>query len=186
VSHLDLKSAMAHAKLGGVEVSSRMFKVGILLVLTLATAASSFGQTVKGSEPSADTLIVLQRGACEQRCAVYRVAIFADGTLIYQGRHFVRQSGLIKSVIPVEVLNNLIHDFEAAGFFQLEDNYGYASKEHCESIDAGEPTAILTFSNQGRSKTVLHNHGCVGRGTKQLTELEDKVDHAVGTIKWIK
>jgi hypothetical protein len=163
-----------------------MFKVRMLLVLTLATAASSFGQTVKGSEPSADTLIVLQRGACEQRCAVYRLAIFADGSVIYQGRHFVRQSGLIKSVIPVEVLNNLINDFEAGGFFQLEDNYGYADKDHCQSMDSGEPTAILTFSNQGRSKTVVHNHGCVGRGTKQLTELEDKVDHAVGAVKWIK
>ena len=106
--------------------------------------------------------------------------------MIYEGRHFVRQSGLIKSVIPVEVLNNLTHDFEAAGFFQLEDTYGYANKEHCESIDAGEPTAILTFSNHGRSKTIVHNHGCIGRATKQLTELEDKVDHAVGTVKWIK
>lgn len=178
---------MTHAKLGGGgEVYLRMFKVGIQLVLILATAASSFAQTVKTSDPSPDTLIVLQRGACEQRCAVYRVAIFADGSVIYQGRHFVRQSGLIKSLIPVDVLNNLIHDFEAGGFFQLEDNYGYANKEHCQSIDSGEPTAILTFSNQGRSKTIVHNHGCVGKGTKQLTELEDKVDHAVGTVKWIK
>ena len=178
---------MARAKLGGVvEVWSRMIKVGILFILTLASAVPSFAQAAKHTDPEPDTLIVLQRGACEQRCAVYRVAIFADGTVIYQGRHFVRRSGLIKSLIPVEVLNNLIHDLEAGGFFQLEDNYGYGNKDHCESLDSGEPTAILTFSNQGRSKTVLHNHGCVGTATKQLTELEDKVDHAVGTIKWIK
>jgi len=153
--------------------------------LILTAVVLAFGQTVR--EPAPDTLIVLQRGACEQRCAVYRLTIFADGTVIYEGRYFVHRSGLIKSGVSPDVLNKLISDLEAGGFFQLEDNYGYgSSKDHCDSIDGDGPAAILTVSTHGRSKTVLHNHRCVGSVSSRLTELEDKVDQAVGTVKWIK
>ena len=153
--------------------------------LILTAVVLAFGQTAR--EPAPDTLIVLQRGACEQRCAVYRLTIFADGTVIYEGRYFVHRSGLIKSGVSPDVLNKLISDLEAGGFFQLEDNYGYgSSKDHCDSIDGDGPAAILTVSTHGRSKTVLHNHRCVGSVSSRLTELEDKVDQAVGTVKWIK
>ena|ERR1700686_267623 len=163
-----------------------MIKIGISFALALANLALSSGQTVKANESAPDTLIVLQRGACEQRCAVYRIVIFVDGTVVYQGRHFVRRSGLIKSGVSPEVLAKLISDLEGGGFFQLEDNYGYGNKDHCDSIDSDGPSAILSVSNRGRSKTVLHNHRCVGPVPNRLTELEDKVDRAVGATKWIK
>lgn len=163
-------------------------KIGMIFILALALSfvPLSSGQAVKANESAPDTLIVLQRGACEQRCAVYRIVIFADGTVIYEGRHFVRHSGLVKSGISPKVLAELVSDLEASGFFQLEDNYGYGNKDHCESLDSGEPAAILTVASHGRSKTVLHNHGCTGAAPTRLTELEDKVDRAVGAVKWIK
>ncbi len=86
-------------------------KVAVLALLMLVAAALSFGQSAH--EPAPDTLIVLQRGACEQRCAVYRLTIFADGTVIYEGRYFVHRSGLIKSGISPDVLNKLIGDLES-------------------------------------------------------------------------
>lgn len=187
---LRLNSGKTDAKLGGLRRHRhRIMKTGLIAILALAFShALSFGQAVstKSSESAPDTLIVLQRGACEQRCAVYRIAIFADGTVIYEGRYFVRRSGLIKSGISPEVLAKLVSDLEASGFFQLESNYGYGNKDHCESMQSGEPAAILSVSNRGRSKTVLHNHGCVGPAPNLLTELEDKVDRAVGAVKWIK
>lgn len=156
------------------------------LVWVLASATVLAGQVVKTNEAAPDTLIMLQRGACEQRCAVYRLVIFADGTVIYQGEHFVRRAGLIKSGVSPAALTRLIGDIETSGFFQLEGNYGYANKDRCDSIDSDGPTAILTVSNRGRAKTILHNQGCVGTASKRLTELEDKIDRAVGVAKWIK
>jgi hypothetical protein len=156
------------------------------LAILFAFAALSFGQTVKTNEAAPDTLITLQRGACEARCAVYRLVIFADGTVIYQGQFYVRQAGLVKSSISPEVLAKLIGDLETGGFFQMENNYGYGGNTGCDSIDEGGPIAILSVSNQGRSKTILHDHSCVGAVPKRLTELEDKVDRAVGAVKWIK
>jgi hypothetical protein len=136
--------------------------------------------------PAPDTLISLQRGACEARCAVYRVMIFADGTVIYDGQHFVRRAGLIRSGVSPEVLAALLKEFESAGFFDMETNYGYGGTDHCDKIDGDGPAAILSVSSGGRSKTILHNHRCVGAAADRLTKLEDKVDLAVGAAKWIK
>jgi hypothetical protein len=164
-----------------------MMKLAIFVVLILTTSSLFFGQTVPAKEAAPDTLISLQRGACEARCAVYRLIIFADGTVIYEGRYNVRQAGLVKSLMPQLVLKKLIGDLEAGGFFELQDNYGYGNTAGCASIDPdGGPTAILSVSNQGRSKTVLHSHRCVGPAPTRLTEMEDQVDHAAGVAKWIK
>ena len=163
-----------------------MKNLGMIFTLICAHTTLSPGQVVKTNESAPDTLITLQRGACEQRCAVYRLVIFADGTVIYDGQHFVRRAGLIKSGISPEVLSKLILDLETGGFFQLEANYGYGSTERCDSVVSDGPAAILSVSNRGRSKTVLHNHRCVGTVSNRVTELENKVDRAVGVAKWIK
>jgi len=159
-------------------------RIGFLLALIVMPLL--FVHSARASDTASDTLIVLQRGACEQRCAVYRIVIFADGTVIYEGRYFVRRAGLVKSSIPSEALEKLANDLDSAGFFQLADNYGYGNKDQCQSFEAGEPGAILTLSYHGHSKTVLHNHGCAGSVPNRITDLEDKIDRAVGTAKWIK
>ena len=133
-----------------------------------------------------DTLITLQRFACEDRCAVYRLVIFADGTVFYEGQHFVRRTGLIKSGIAKEPLAKMISDLDAGGFFQLDNDYGLRNTKQCDSLDSGGPLAILSVSNQGRSKTVVHHHRCTGTVSGRVAALEDLVDRAVGTGKWIK
>lgn len=154
----------------------------LLLFLSLA----GFLPAHAAAEAPPDTLIVLDRGACEQRCAVYRIVIFADGTVIYEGRHFVRQPGVVRGSISPEDLAKLVAEFDSAGFFQMETNYGYGGKDHCDAWQPGEPSAILTVSGNGRSKTILHNHGCSGSAPSRLTALEDGVDRAVHAGRWIK
>jgi len=163
-----------------------MTKLGMILALACASVTPSLGQAVRADEPAPDTLISLQRGACEMRCAVYRLVIFADGTVIFEGRHFVRQTGIVRSGISPQVLSKLVNDLEKGGFFELEGNYGYGNNDRCDSINPDGPAAILTVSNKGRAKTVLHHHRCMGPVPNRVTELEDKVDRAVGTAKWIK
>jgi len=160
-----------------------------ILVFALLFAAVVLQSPAQGGQPDQfppDTLIVLDRGACEQRCAVYRLTIFADGTVIYDGRYFVRRPGLARSLISPRALARLVADLDAGGFFAMENNYGYRNQDHCDAFEAGEPTAILTVSSGGRSKTILHSHGCSGKASSRLTDLEDKVDRAVGSAKWIK
>jgi hypothetical protein len=141
---------------------------------------------VQSDELPPDTIIVLQRGACERRCAVYNVIIFADGSVIFDGRHYVRQVGVVKSSVTRETLAGLLHDANALHFFDLKDRYGYGSSAGCDSIRSDAPSAILTIASAGRSKTVLHHHGCVSTDADRLTAFEDKIDKAVNAVRWIK
>jgi hypothetical protein len=156
------------------------------VALAGACAALILSTPAHAAEAAPDTLISLQRGACEARCAVYRLVIFADGTVIYDGQYFVRRAGLVRSGVSPEALAKLLKELESGGFFEMETNYGYGGTDHCDKIDGDGPGAILSVSSGGRSKTVLHNHRCVGAAADRLTGLEDKVDRAVGATKWIK
>jgi len=156
------------------------------IALAGACAALILSAPARAVEAAPDTLISLQRGACEARCAVYRVVIFADGTVIYEGQYFVRRAGVVRSGVSPEALVKLLKELESGGFFEMETNYGYGGKDHCDKIDGDGPAAILSVSTGGRSKIILHNHRCVGTAADRLTALEDMVDRAVGTSKWIK
>lgn len=159
-----------------------MTRATALLLLALPALAWQ----VQSDELPADTLIVLQRGACERRCAVYNVIIFSDGSVIFDGRHYVRQTGVVKSSINRDILAGLLHDANETHFFDLKDRYGYGSTTGCDSMRSDAPTAILTIASAGRSKTVLHHHGCVNADAGRLKELEDKIDKAVNAVRWIK
>ena len=157
-------------------------RAAALLLLALPVLAWQ----VQSDELPPDTLIVLQRGACERRCAVYNVIIFSDGSVIFDGRHYVRQTGAVKSSITRDALAGLLHDASALHFFDLKERYGYGSNTGCDSMHPDAPTAILTIASAGRSKTVLHHHGCVNAEADRLTSLEDKIDKAVSAVRWIK
>jgi hypothetical protein len=158
------------------------FLFNLIAVGALLTG-SAMSQT---PAPPPDTLITLQRGACEKRCAVYRLVIFADGTVIYEGRFNVRRTGLIKSGVPPEALIKLVQNLEAAGLYDLEANYGYGNRDHCASWNSDGPAAIVSLASGGRSKTVLHDHRCISPVSQRLSEMEDWIDQAVGVAKWIR
>jgi uncharacterized protein DUF6438 len=156
------------------------------LLMLLFAAAGPCWQTVKSDELPPDTLIVLQRGACEHRCAVYNVIIFADGSVIFDGRHYVRQAGLIKSTISREALRKLLDEFTAAHFFNLKERYGFGTDEGCDSVKSDAPSAIVSLTSGGKAKVVLHHHRCVAAESDLLKRLEDKIDQTVNSAKWVK
>jgi uncharacterized protein DUF6438 len=143
-------------------------------------------QTVTSNELPADTLIVLQRGACEHRCAVYKVIIFADGSAIFDGRHYVRRPGVIRTSISLEALRELLDDAAALRFFDLKDRYAPGTANGCDSVKSDAPTAIVSISSDGKSKTVVHHHGCAGAESERLMQFEEKIDGAVKTARWVK
>src|SRR5580698_7989698 len=81
-----------------------------------------------------DTVITLQRGNCEGGCPVYRVMIFANGDVIWQGRGRVARLGVVLSQIERDRIRALIAEFQAIDYFHLEDIYGYGGKG-CHSTE---------------------------------------------------
>jgi hypothetical protein len=160
-------------------------KIAASTFLFVWSAVAGWGQTVKTDEQPADTLIVLERGACEHRCAVYNVIIFADGSAIFDGRHYVRRPGVVRTRISLEALGKLLDEAAALRFFDLKDRYA-PGMNGCDSMKSDAPSAVISISSGGKSKTVVHYHGCGGSESDRLIQFEASIDKAVNTVRWVK
>lgn len=131
-------------------------------------------------------VITLERTACYGTCPVYKLTIYDDGTVEYEGLEFVKKTGKAQGQITKDALEDLIREFERIDYFKLDDNYGGHGK-NCPELWTDHPTVVTSLNWKDKKKTVSHYHGC--RGTtvlEQLTKLENKIDQVVDTNRWIK
>lgn len=140
-------------------------------------------QIISDEQPR-DSLIVLQMGACERRCPVYQLILFADGSTLFDGRHYVRIHGPFRSKVSLDSVGKLMAEAEAIRFFELKNSYEPGGD--CESPKSDGPTARLTISSRGRAKTIVHFRGCAGHEAAQLTRIEDAIVEASGVAKRIR
>jgi hypothetical protein len=132
-----------------------------------------------------DTLITLQRGNCEvMECPIYRVMIFADGDVIWQGRGRVAKLGVVLSRIERDRIRALLQDFASIDYFHLDNIYGF-NGSGCRSMEPYTPTVITSLSMGGLSKILSHHDGCVGEVSEKLKALEKSIDKAADTARWI-
>jgi len=111
-------------------------------------------------------MITIERTACYGACPVYTARIFADGTVIYRGEHFVKLTGEIRFQISEKRVSDLIEAFETIDFFSLNNLYP-------TDVSCG-PSTILTFAHGGRRKRVVNEHGF--DVPRSLGTLADRVD----------
>ena len=132
-----------------------------------------------------DTVITLQRGNCEvMECPIYRVVIFADGDVIWQGRGRVAKLGVVLSKIERDRIRALLQDFASIDYFHLDNIYGF-NGSGCRSMAPYTPTVITSLSMGGLSKILSHHEGCVGEVSEKLKALENSIDQAADTARWI-
>ena len=132
-------------------------------------------------------MILLQRGGCERRCAVYRVVLFGDGTGIFDGEYYVNRPGVVRLRVPVQRISAFIEQAIGRGFFNMRAEYGISDSTGCSSFDNDDaPIAVITISAAGHAKTVVHHHRCIGDDTNRLTVLEDDVDKIVNAASLIR
>lgn len=143
-----------------------------------------------------DTVILLQREACERRCSVYRLVIFDDGTVVWQGIAYVQRMGVALGSIDTRLVKELVADAKAMNFFSLKNGYGVVreydvspdfevSDEKCISGQPDAPLAMLTISTGGLSKAVINDRTCKGGTYDKLTALEDKIVAITNSDRWI-
>ena len=156
--------------------------IGLLLLAT--GGPSRAGQTRRDLAP--DTLITLHRDACEARCAVYTVAIGADGAVSFDGQHYVRLRQRASARVAREAVLDLAQQFDRLGFFALDGEYAPDRPAHCRTARDDAPRVTITLRQDGRSKTVVHDHRCAGPIPAALRAIEDSIDRAAGTVRWIR
>ena len=135
---------------------------------------------------SSDLLITLHRDACEARCAVYTVSIGADGSVRFDGQHYVRVRGRASARVARQAVQALAQRFDAIGFFALDGEYTPKQPDRCVMARGNAPRATITLRQDGRSKTVVHDHRCGGPMPAALRDLEDAIDRTAGVARWIR
>ena len=144
----------------------------LILSLTLITSAQKL---------TSDPVITLERTACFGTCPVYSLKIYEDGRVVYEGKEFVKRTGMAEGRIKKKALHDLVAEFMKLNYFELK------KKPDCPISATDFPAAMTSLNWKGRGNAVEHNHGCQGSELlKELSKLEDKIDEVVNTAQWIK
>jgi hypothetical protein len=165
--------------------------LAVVLVLALAPAGSALNlepsRTAKVfHKRRVHAVITLERTVCFGSCPVYKLTIYSDGRVLYQGIRFVKRKGKAVGRISRKAFNDLVQEFTNNEFFGLYDAYVPGSPG-CPQVATDLPSAIISLELNGKKKSIRHYHGCSGLSAlKLLTELEDHIDAAANSKKWTK
>ena len=125
-----------------------------------------------------EVVVTLERTACFGVCPVYKLTIYGDGRVVYEGIRFVRVGGIITTNISEDEIRQLIAEFQKIDYFSLKDSY-----EQHNATDM--PSAFTSLTVDEKTKTVRHYHGDLS-APEELTELENKIDQIVDSDQWTK
>jgi hypothetical protein len=145
----------------------------LLLAFTLSMAAAA-------------PVITLERTPCFGSCPNYKLEIFADGRVVYEGKDSVKRKGRVQGRIPKAAVQQLVREFNRINYMRLDDEYT-SEGPNCPEYWTDSASAITSLNWKGRQKTIHHYYGCRGaRVLDQLTALENKIDKVANTKRWVK
>jgi hypothetical protein len=108
---------------------------------------------------------------------VYKLTVYGNGTVIYNGEEFVTTKGQVEATISQEKIEQIVSEFETIDYFSLNDKY-------LEHTITDAPSVITSITINGKTKTVEHYHGDFN-APKKLSELEDKIDEIINSNQWV-
>jgi hypothetical protein len=148
----------------------------VALALAVSAACSGKGGNVDSTSASRAVTITMERTPCFGRCPVYRVSLNDSGTVVYEGRGFVRENGRHETTVRGGDVQALAKEIEDAGWFSLRDNYPPDVTDHA--------SVITTVTIDGRTKRVEHNLGS-RTAPATLEVLYARIDDVAGTKQWV-
>ena len=151
--------------------------IAILIAVAVATISCTQPQTPIPSDLD-EVVITLERTVCFGICPEYKLTIYGSGTIVYEGKRFVRIEGKRTIAISEEKVRQLLSEFKRIDYYSLDDSYE-------EFMATDMPSAFTSLTIDGKTKTVRHYHGDFS-APKELTKLEDKIDEIVNSNQWIK
>ena len=161
-----------------IGLTSSVVAVSVLNSPLLAAQTTTPNQrTLKQSQPvSRQVALTLERTACFGFCPIYKLTVYGNGKVVYEGQRFVKVTGTRTTTISQTAARKLIADFQKLNYFKLQDSY---TGGHTDA-----PSAITSLTMGKKQKTVNHYLASPDAPTK-LTELENKIDAVVNSKQWI-
>jgi 5'-nucleotidase (lipoprotein e(P4) family) len=137
----------------------------------------------------AEVSIRLERTPCFGSCPVYNVTLSGTGEVRYEGRQYVKQTGIHTSQLPQERVLRLVDRLLAARF--LDANEEYVGSDHISAskdrlklgraFTSDADSVVLTLALGETRKTVR----VVDSDPLGLREIADQIDSVVGIEQWI-
>jgi hypothetical protein len=118
-------------------------------------------------------------------CVRYKIIIFEDGTVIYDGIDSVGKLGIERLKISSDNLREIIEEFESVQFFKLEQTYDVDGNDCSNPIESTR--VIISIQSGGRMKTIRYYYPCLPKGDEifRLSRLQEKIEDIAGIEKWV-
>jgi hypothetical protein len=124
-----------------------------------------------------EVMATLERTACYGTCPIYKLAVYRDGTVEYDGEGFVKVHGKATGQITLDDVARLDAMFAEAHYFDLKDAY-------TEYRMTDMPSANTSYAKDGKQKAIAHYHGD-DSAPEALSKLEDGIDQVVHVEQFI-
>jgi hypothetical protein len=127
-------------------------------------------------------LFAMERTACQGSCPAYSVQVFADGTLIYEGKRFVKTLGAVTKRISPKVV-------QAVRAKILQHRLPKMPSTCCDCMAYTDaPWTLLRFDlGDDRKGRLRHDQSCDDdrRDAREVTKLQDEIDVILNTAELI-
>ena len=170
-----------------------LLALGILALVDCSSTVSRTSSTTQPSQMSvsvtptpnpidptnipADTKITLSRTICYGTCPAYKLEVFANGRVVFNGQAHVRKTGTVTWEISADRIKELISEFHKINYFSLADDYSLSNRKNCPNFGSDAPSVTTSITINGQTKTVFHSHGCQDLEIlSQLESFEDRID----------
>jgi hypothetical protein len=155
--------------------------VTIAPAATSARIATPAGTTCSAAAPPPSSRLVMERTECYGFCPAYTVEVHPDGTVLYEGRNYVRVRGPVRYAIPAAKAAALFQQAACAGTTTWKKRYDWPVTDN--------PTVTVTV-NIGPTPVVVEDYPpCHTEGDptpEPLCALEHAIDDAAGTSAYVE
>jgi hypothetical protein len=142
------------------------FSVLLLCVGMLGACKSQKKVAEKSAEKVVQTtptqVFALEMTPCYGTCPAYKVIVFENDSLVYEGMSHVTKEGFISKKLSQGTVNQLIEKFRGANFFKFQNQY--------TSNVTDFPTTYISFTDKGITKKIMDYYKAPG-SLKQLETL---------------
>ena len=164
-----------------------MMRASVVQLVALSIIASSAAckKTATMDVAPADPSLVasLDRGPCHGTCPVYRVELYGDGRVRFEGKQHVGAMGSRDGNTTTSAVQNFMRAVAATDFATADPSYVMGSAG-CGSYATDLPMMTLSVKVGVRMKAVQYDIGCRS-APKFLRTLEAQLDTAARTAPWI-
>ncbi len=151
-------------------------RLAVALSVFLLSAASL--AQVESVEPTRAKWISMERQRCFGYCPIYRIEIYRDGHVVFNGEEFTLETGRHELRLETNQVRELEELISESGILELDDDC-------CSCYDVSDqPTVTIEIVIGSTPKVIEHYHGCI-KAPAWLAEFESSLDDLSGAIRWI-